>query len=166
MRTKTQIKQQLKQVTFRHLQRLLRQNFKKKPQTCTYNNHEWVDPDLGYGVSLCDVKEEGLPRNVVCDPRVEGCNNMARECPLWAPCRTKEQVKEDFHAVIQSSDRGLIASDYPDIAALLWVLDDPEESDVPSKEEVEEAVQEEPEEEEEPPPVTSSWFAGFLGRKT
>jgi hypothetical protein len=48
---------------------------------------------------------------------------MARECTLFSPLLTKDAVKAEFYAVIQSGDRGVIASQFPDIAALLWVLD-------------------------------------------
>jgi len=166
MRTKSQIKQQLKQVTYRYLQRLLRQNYKKKPTTCGHNRLDVIDEDAGLAVRVCGfIETDGKPRNVICDPRVEGCNDLARDCPLWSPLATKEQVKEDFHAIIQSGDRGTIAAKYPDIAALLWVLDDPEESDVLSEDEVDEAVQDEAVQDEavqdeavQDEPPSQQWF--------
>jgi len=80
---------------------------------------------------------------------------MARECSLWDPLRTKAAVKAEFHEIVQSGDRGLIASEYPDIAALMWVLDDP--SDTPSIKEVEEGLGDD----EEPEPV-QSWTRKWI----
>jgi len=122
MRTQEQIKQQLKQVVFRHRQRKLRDLFKHKPTTCC--NNRKVPLGVAH-VRLCGVlNPAGIPRNVPCDSRIVGCDDMARECPLWGPRRDKADVKAEYHALIRSGDRGLIAAEYPDIAALMWVLDD------------------------------------------
>ena len=127
MRTRSQIKQKLKQATYRHLQKQLRANFKKKPSTCGHNRGVVLDEESGEEVRLCGyTNERGIPRNVVCDSRVPGCNAMARDCPLWTPCQTKEEIKDEFQAVVRSNDRGVIASEYPDLAALIWVLDEPQ----------------------------------------
>jgi hypothetical protein len=135
MRTQAQIRHQLKQVTFRHLQKRLRKLFKQRPTTCQHNREVPLDEDGSY-VRLCGVlSPDGVPRDLLCDPRIAGCNDVARECPLWEPLQTKDQVKAEFHAVVQSGDRGIIAADFPDIAALMWVLDDP--NDVPSEDEIE-----------------------------
>lgn len=157
MRKRAQVKQQLKQVTFRHLQKRLRDNFKQKPQTCCFNREVLLKEEDGTVVYLCGyTSSQGLPRNIICDDRVPGCVDMARECPLWEPLKTKEMVKNEFNEVVQSGNRGLIASSYPDIAALLWVLDDPEESVVPTESELDEAL-----EEGVDPEPTSGWWAGF-----
>ena len=37
MRSQAQIRRQLKQVTFRHLKRQLRELFKQRPDTCQHN---------------------------------------------------------------------------------------------------------------------------------
>lgn len=141
MRTRAEVKQQLKQVTFRHLKKLLVENFKQRPDTCCHNREAVLDEDSDTVVYLCGhVNAEGVPRNVVCDARVAGCLAMARECPLWAPLKTKQQVKDEFNEIVQSSNRGLIAKRYPDIAALMWVMDDPNGDEVPSEQDLEAAV--------------------------
>jgi len=133
MRTQGQIKHQLKQVIYRHLQRKLRALFKQKPCTCGFNQEILLGGE-SY-VRLCGVTNSmGVPRNVPCDDRIPGCADMARECPLWEPKRSKEDVKAEYHDLIQSKDRGRIAAEYPDIAALLWVLDDSD--DVPSESDI------------------------------
>lgn len=154
MRSQTQIRQQLKQVTFRHLKKQLRELFKQRPDTCLHNREVLLDEDSH--VNLCGVLDgHGRPRDVPCDSRIPGCDSMARECPLWDPLRTKAEVKAEFHDLVQSGDRGLIASEYPDIAALMWVLDDP--TDTPSVEEVEEGL----DDDEEPEPV-QSWTRKWI----
>ncbi len=153
MRSQAQIRRQLKQVTFRHLKRQLRALFKQRPDTCQHNRDVALDEDTH--VQLCGVLDgQGRPRNVPCDSRIPGCNEMARECPLWHPLRTKAEVKAAFHGVVQSDDRGVVASEYPDIAALMWVLDDP--ADTPSVAEVEEDLGD-----EEPEPV-QSWTRKWI----
>jgi hypothetical protein len=147
MRSQGQIRHQLKQVIYRHLQKRLRANFKKRPDTCCYNRE--VELDDTSSVFLCGVTSAaGNPRNVPCDARIPGCLDMARDCPLWEPIKSKAEVKAEFHEIIQSGDRGIIASEFPDIAALLWVLDDPD--DVPTRAEVEAAVEAAAGEEPEP----------------
>lgn len=134
MRLRSEIKKQLRQVTYRHLQKLLRDNFKKKPQTCAHNTRCVVEGN-DTAVYVCGyIKPGGHPRNVLCDRRVPGCLDMARQCDLWSPAMSKDDIKDRFHGMVQSGDRGLIASKYPDIAALMWVLDG--DSDLPSEEEV------------------------------
>ena len=137
MRTPGQIQHQLKQVIYRHLQKKLRENFKQRPTTCIHNQD--VRLTGRSSVHLCGyLSAEGVPRHVPCDDRIPGCSEMARKCPLWEPLNTKEDVKAEFHALIQSKDRGVIAAEYPDVAALLWVLDDVK--DIPSEAEIEEVI--------------------------
>jgi len=156
MRSQGQIRHQLKQVIFRHLQKQLRLNFKQRPDTCGFNRR--VDLGVDSHVNLCGVTSAaGEPRNIPCDSRIPGCMDMARECPLWEPLKSKAEVKAEFHEIIQSGDRGVIAAEYPDIAALLWVLD--ESQTVPNETEVEAAVAGAGDEEHGP---ARSWWSGFL----
>ena len=160
MRKRAEVKQQLKQVTFRHLQKRLRDNFKRRPDSCRHNRQVVLDEDDGTVVHLCGhMDDRGIPRNVVCDSRVPGCDDMARECPLWCALRSKQEVKDEFNEVVHSGSRGLIASEFPDIAALMWVLDDPDGVGVPSEDEQEAAL----DEDEDPEPPTAGWtLRGWL----
>jgi len=152
MRSQSQIRHQLKQVTYRHLQKRLRALFKQRPDTCCHNR-EWELAD-GVCVNLCGVlNASGQSRMVPCDSRLPGCDDMARECPLWEPLKTKAQVKSEFHAIVQSGNRGLIAASFPDVAALMWVLDDPDE--MPSEADVEAALEEAEDDEDSEP---SGWW--------
>lgn len=128
MRTQAQIRQQLKQVTFRHQKKRLRTLFKQRPDTCCHNREVELDADSH--VYLCGfTSSAGEPRNVPCDARIPGCSEMARECPLWEPMQTKSEVKQEFQELM-ATDRGVIASKYPDIAALMWVLDEPGDDEI------------------------------------
>lgn len=134
MRYESNIRHQLRQVVFRHLQKRLKANFKQKPSTCSHNIT--MPLERGVAVGLCGVMSaEGVMRGSPCDLRIPGCHKMAKGCPLWEPLQTKDEVKADFNAIIQSGDRGVIASNFPDVAALLWVLDDDDDA-IPSEDEI------------------------------
>lgn len=118
MRTEGQTRQQLKQVLFRHLQRELRQNFRRVPEACQYNKHRYVGGEQALGVCCLDPKQL-----LICDPKLGG-DAVAQNCLKWQALRTKEQIKSEFRSLVSSGDRGRIATRYPDVAAMLWVLDD------------------------------------------
>jgi hypothetical protein len=48
---------------------------------------------------------------------------MASACLWWEPLKSKEEIKAEFRSLMSSGNRGKIASLYPDVAALMWVLD-------------------------------------------
>jgi len=124
MRTEGQVKQQLKQVAFRHLQRRLRENFRRRPESCCHNCPMLLDGETS--VRVCGLlTSEGKPRNIPCDSRLPGGPELARDCSLWEPLQSKDDIKRAFADLLRSEDRGFIAAQYPDIAALLWVLDTP-----------------------------------------
>jgi len=120
LRTAGQIRQQLKQVMFRHLQREIRESFKQTPEACFHN--EPVGLGASGSVHLCHLKEGGKPRKMLCDSRQWGGLRQARNCPVWEPKRNKDRIKTDFRALV-SGPRGVLAAAYPDVAALMWVLD-------------------------------------------
>ena len=125
IRSPSQIRHQLKQVLFRYLQRELRDNFKESPEAC-YHNH--LTPIAGSveKIGVCryeGIVKEGTPRGKACDSRIGGCINMARACRFREPIRTKLEIREAFRTLMDSHDRGKIAAVYPDVAALMWVLD-------------------------------------------
>ena len=118
MRSQGQVRHKMKQVLFRHLQKKLRAAFRHRPDTCIHNQEVSGE---GLQVFVC-----GCPENtrVLCDARVQASLDQALSCPWWKPVKGKDALKADFQALIQSSDRGLIATEYPDVAALLWFLDE------------------------------------------
>lgn len=55
---------------------------------------------------------------------------MFNTCPFFQPSKTEEEIEEEVNLTLKSGNMGEIASKYPDIAALLWVLSEEEgESD-------------------------------------
>lgn len=126
MRDEKTIRHKFKQVCFRHLKKLLRANFRKKPHTCKFNRMVAVGGNPSNQVGVC-YHAEGSDRTI-CDSRVNGSDEHAAECLRWAARMEKAHIKSEFYKLIQS-DRGIVASEYPDIAALLWVMDTPDVSE-------------------------------------
>lgn len=158
MRSEGQVRHQLKQVIYRHLQKRLRENFRQRPSNCAHNREVVLDPETGASVGLCGVLHaDGTARNVPCDARIPGCSEMANKCSLFHPLLTKEEVKAEYNEILRSGDRGVIAAHFPDIAALLWVLDEVAEG-LPTPEEIDKHA-DLPEDKPSPP---SGWWGGLL----
>lgn len=126
LRSPSQVRQKLKQAMFRHLQRELQDNFKVVPEGC-FHNHFTPIGGSHERIGVCRFEgtvPEGVvsPRGKVCDARIAGCLMQARGCKCWAALRTKDEIKSEFRDLM-AADRGLIAARYPDVAALMWVLD-------------------------------------------
>lgn len=127
MRDEAAIRQKFKQVCFRHLKKLLRANFRKQPHTCKFNRMVPVGGDPSHQIGTCGHPEaNGRP---ICDIRVDGCAAIAKDCSRWVARQEKDRIKRAFYDMVESRDRGLVASEYPDVAALLWVMDDPDLSE-------------------------------------
>ncbi len=139
MKSEGAIRRQLKQVLYRHLQRRLRANFKKAPHTCSHN-HE-VELERGT-VRICRYTDDRTDGGRVCDVQVDG-GARSRDCPFWMPLKSKEDIKVAFRAVLSTGVRSQIATDFPDAAALMWVLDETPnlEEDEPEDEEPEEPAE-------------------------
>lgn len=117
MRSPEGIQHKLKQVLYRHLQRRLRDNFREHPTACVFNV-EFGDAHYGFCTALDD---KGLPRGILCDARCGGVAQV-RECPQFQERRTRQQVQDEFRAVVQQPNLAAIAAAFPDAAALMWVL--------------------------------------------
>ena len=113
MKTEGQIRQQLKQVVFRHFQRRLKASFRRIPGSCINN-------ETSGKVGICGFLSKDVI--VVCDSDIEGGIERAKTCPYWKPRKTRGEMKAEFRDLIKSGDKGRIAAQYPDVAALLWVL--------------------------------------------
>lgn len=156
MRPRTQIQHRLKQIIFRHLQKKLRVNFRKGANTCRHNiPYDLGDEDGGCAwIGRCGlVQPDGVPRGVICDARIDQ-DAVGRGCPFWEPVQTKDEIRQEFETLIKGEDRGPLAAQYPDIAALMWVMDDPADPQIelPTSEELAKVENHEPSE-----PETSWW---------
>ena len=117
MRSEAEIRQKLKQVCYRHLQKILRNGFKKLPQNCTCHSLQKVGGQL---VGVCRAKMDD-PYIVLCDAGHEESLKVARECPVFEFAMDKEKVKAEFKELM-GQKLSEVAAQYPDVAALRWVL--------------------------------------------
>lgn len=161
MQPRSKVQHRLKQLIFRHLQKRLRANFRQGSATCRHNVPYDLDENGDTWIGRCGlVQPDGTPRGVICDGRID-LDTVAKGCPFWAPVQTKEEIRAEFEAVVRNPDLGVVASEYPDIAALRWVLSDPAEEtdDLPSSEELSKVEAKDP-----PVPDRVWWRRGVLGR--
>ena len=71
---------------------------------------------------ICGCPNTETLAGYVCDSNVPDLQN-AKTCPFWEPFQEVLVIKSNFRTLMTSGNRGLIAASYPDIAALMWVLD-------------------------------------------
>lgn len=133
MKTVGQILRKVNQLRYRYLQHLLRHNLKPTPGNCVYNA---VVPPARASASVSgeEVRSQevriclygadspGTWSASFCDERVDG-GARARACDVFCPHSTKAELKEAFNEEFNSIGFSQLAAAYPDIAALLWVLD-------------------------------------------
>lgn len=118
MKTEAGIRHRVRQAQFRHLQRALRRAESRKPESCAHQERLALP---GFGpVGFCG-KEEGAD-HAPCDVRFGGAERAAK-CPIWEAAIAAEEVRESFRAFWESRPTlGEIATRFPDIASLLWVI--------------------------------------------
>jgi hypothetical protein len=121
MRKQGAVKHKLKQVKHRLKQKAVRNGLSKKP--CNCKNSGLVRGACSeplFHVCLLDADSPREWEGTICDPSVPNT------CPFFSTYKTKEVIEEEFEKefdeLIQEGDMGKIASKYPDVAALLWVL--------------------------------------------
>lgn len=131
MKTEAEVRHKLAQVRFRHLKRELRTHLSRKPSNCKHNGRVFL-PVLG-NVGICLAKTATSERQI-CD---SGLDNQAPDCSLFECGRTKEELRTEFDDFLANSDRAHIAERFPDLVALLWVLDSGPEIEEPEESEEE-----------------------------
>jgi hypothetical protein len=122
MRESRAIRQKVKQVRFRHLKQLLEEGLALTPDTCTHNrkfHHPGVVASNGpvVGICVCPAQDGDM----LCD-KAWGGVERAQTCPFYEPAATKEEIKQEFHDFLATADLAVIAKAYPDMAALMWAL--------------------------------------------
>ncbi len=125
MRNRKEILKKLSQVRYRHLKKLTRTGLSRKPCNCVYN------VTLGDGtkpkepaVGVCTYKVlEGRSPDGICDEKFGG-HARAGSCPVFETNRTAVEIREEFDAFLNDAGFGEIAYHFPDMAALLWVLNE------------------------------------------
>jgi hypothetical protein len=122
VKSEGEVRQKLKQVLFRHQKSLLKANFKKRPETCAHNALVELDKDSDIGLCMFQYPKAVEPRGLPCDERIGGVE-QARKCELWEPIQSKDEIKAEFQVLFEdTAELAPIAAEYPDAAALLWVL--------------------------------------------
>jgi len=117
MKNEGAIRHQLKQVLFRHQKKRLGKALRRLPSNCAFNKRPYFLPDAETGLCICLHEERA---GMICDDKVNP--EVPKECPYFDSIRTKDEVKEEFQEFLQQP-KSVIASEMPDAAALMWVLD-------------------------------------------
>jgi len=117
MKTEKSIQHKIKQVKYRVIKKAIRNGLSKKP--CNCKNSGLVRgsaSDPLFYVCLLDADKPQEWEGTICD------QSVPNTCPFFENNKTKEQIESEIEQMLSSGDMGAIASIYPDIAALLWVL--------------------------------------------
>jgi hypothetical protein len=123
VKTEGAIRHKLKQVRFRYLKQCIEAALERRPENCAHNGatEGMVASDT---VRVCFAQIDVPGRKVVlCDERFGGCAR-AEACPSFTPRHVKADLKEGFYAELEGLSFPEIAYNYPDMAALLWVIAD------------------------------------------
>lgn len=117
MKSEGKIRHKLKQVRFRLIKKELRKATSKKPCNCVHSGvvRGQASEPL-FHVCLMDSDKPEEWDGMICD------NSVPNTCPFFKPKADKESVTEQVNEILDSGDMGKIATHYPDVAALLWVL--------------------------------------------
>ena len=123
MQTRGKVKQKLKQAAFRHRKRFVAEGLNREPRNCKWNDA--LKTPHGSEVRLCVYGQGSEDWNkVVCDPAFGGCE-QAEVCEFFECRRTAEELKDEFEnfaGMKGQVEMGRLSREYPDLAALLWVL--------------------------------------------
>ena len=127
MKSEGAVQYKLKQVCYRHRKKEIEKILRPCPQNCIHNDKPGYPKDTEESKRIplyrvCFYDEDGAWRGVVCDEEVGG-SLLAKRCPYFEPEKSAEEIKEEFGEFLRTAEIGDIAVRYPDIAALMWVLD-------------------------------------------
>jgi len=130
------IRQKIKQITTRHLHKILDRNLRERPENCQFNETRKGEGTLG--VQVCGYRD--TPYGQLCDRRFGGVE-VAKTCGYFSSHLSKQEMKDRFQHWLTTASMGEIAAKFPDIAALMWMLDDPNgqrniELEIPEEESV------------------------------
>ena len=67
-------------------------------------------------VCLLEADKPKQWEGMICDPSVPNT------CPFFEPHKSEQDVEDEVERILTSGDMVEIASNFPDLAALLWVL--------------------------------------------
>lgn len=124
------IRHKIRQAIFRHRKDYIRTRLEPLPENCLHNRR-FSYPDRDQSIGICTYQQSS-GKNVVCDDCYGG-TKQARQCETFEPLVPAERLKGKFKENIEAAVKdpraiGHIAKNYPDVAALMWVLGDAPES--------------------------------------
>jgi len=137
MKTPREIRHKIKQAKYRHLKRAIRNGLSRKPCNCYYNRVVRPPNQPNMGVCMKGAQDLSTWKGVVCDENMGGLGK-ASDCPFFKEKRTKEEITQKFEDFFNDADFIEVAKEYPDLAALMWVLTDSDDDDTPMTENISE----------------------------
>lgn len=159
MKSAGAVKHKLNQVRFRHQKKRIEAELRRVPGNCLYNatvpaptlpsgfkvageNGQMLDVGVpvpvadpnpvGLGICLHGAGDPTTWKPTFCDENIDG-GARAKKCDLFCPRKSKEQVKEEFARELEGMTFAEVAYRYPDMAALVWVLDEDDLPTVPEE---------------------------------
>jgi hypothetical protein len=127
MKSEGNIRQKLKQAKYRHRQKFMEKALKRKPCNCKFNrslsNVPNPFPYRGWGFCSLYIDDPEEWQGLICDDRMDK-TNQAPDCPKFEFVLDPDELKDAFKDKFDSFSIGEIAAEYPDVAALMWVLDE------------------------------------------
>lgn len=119
MKSEGQLRHKIKQVTFRHLKRALEDGLSVRPCNCKFNMQLQGG---GSPLAFCGLSGTDTGTYTVCDEKFKG-REKAQNCQLFQLRRSKDEIRSEFDTRLRTKEIHTLAADYPDLVALLWVLD-------------------------------------------
>ena len=110
----------MKQVVFRHLKQRLEGGLSPLPPNCAHNGLVSLR-DSKIGVCLLGSDSPHSWEGKTCDMNMGGAQ-QARQCPYFQCKNTSDSIRGEMRDLL-SGPVHKIAAVYPDVAALMWVLD-------------------------------------------
>ena len=138
MKSEGQIKQKLKQVIYRHRKNYVEQRMSRRPDNCAHQRRVSLPQHTGNRATIGVCYCEEFAEQSVCDSTMGG-DLQAEECEHFKACNRADRLKDEFKRKLGLDGSvvniGVIAKEYPDVAALMWALgpskpvnkEDPEE---------------------------------------
>lgn len=119
MKSQSEIAHKLKQIQFRHAKKEIEALLAIVPTNCAHNRQLEV---AGFGkIGFCS-SQTCARKGKSCDLRMGV--NYAKGCPDYEALHTPDDARLQVKTFFKNSPPEEIAAKYPDVAALLWALDD------------------------------------------
>jgi hypothetical protein len=142
MRAAEEVERRLKKLTSRYKERYLAQSQGRFHKSCIHNRTHmptstvksesskmWessmsprrqvtlivMQPEAPIGICMYGSEKSETWNGNTCDD-----DSVSEECPYFAPSQSKEDASAEFDSMLK--DDALVLAEYPDVAALQWVL--------------------------------------------